>query len=259
MASGTASDVRLRSACDEIRTVFGGMVAHPEETNCACHWGGPEELALLKTPDVPLEPSLLYRTWSAPDWSHHPAVIRRILPQLTQVMLTGGAADQNQIGWALARAGWQAWPVAQSGALSRFLSAWWAHILGAPYPARTERTVRTAQTAQTAHKAFATCATASATVTPWLARWATRRGPAADQHLLDAVECWIDDLEIDDLPSDWWYRDDNKSAVVVELNRWLAEHAPARLASRGADPALIDRVRKLGLPMEARWDDPTAP
>lgn len=73
MASGAASDVRLRSARDEIRTVFGGMVAHPDETNCECHWGGPEELPLLKTPDVPLEPPLRYPTWSAPDWSHHRA------------------------------------------------------------------------------------------------------------------------------------------------------------------------------------------
>ncbi|WP_373431098.1 hypothetical protein [Streptomyces turgidiscabies] len=44
------------------------MTARANEVQCDCHWGSAEELALLKVPDVELDPDLLYRTWHAPDW-----------------------------------------------------------------------------------------------------------------------------------------------------------------------------------------------
>ncbi|MGW7642918.1 hypothetical protein [Streptomyces bobili] len=57
------------------------MTARSDETRCDCHWGSEEGLAQLKVPDVVLDPDLLRRTWDAPDWDDHGAVLRRILPQ----------------------------------------------------------------------------------------------------------------------------------------------------------------------------------
>jgi hypothetical protein len=71
---------RLSAALDNLVVTFHGMTAHPDEHNCECHWGSLEELSLLKTPDVELEPDLLRRTWRAIDWTDHAAVLRRILP-----------------------------------------------------------------------------------------------------------------------------------------------------------------------------------
>ncbi|MGC5021357.1 hypothetical protein [Micromonospora sp. DT47] len=47
--------VRLDVALKRIAATFRGVAAHPNEYNCECHWGGPEELAQLKVPDVELD------------------------------------------------------------------------------------------------------------------------------------------------------------------------------------------------------------
>ncbi|MEU4352937.1 hypothetical protein [Streptomyces sp. NPDC023838] len=43
------------------------MTARSDEAQCDCHWGSAEELALLKVPDVVLDPDLLRRTWDVPN------------------------------------------------------------------------------------------------------------------------------------------------------------------------------------------------
>ncbi|MEU5421622.1 hypothetical protein ACH4UT_05295 [Streptomyces sp. NPDC020799] len=220
------------------------MTACPWESNCECHWGSREELALLKIPDVVLDPDLLHRTWSVPDWQDHAAVMRRVLPQLTEALARGEALHTEQVGLSLKRAGWHDWPEEQSAAVSEFLRAWWDHVLGTA--------------SQPAPDVFEICVTASGTVTPWLAAWESRRSPVADRHLLDAVEGWVYELEGDRLPFHWWYFYDNEAAVVGELNAWLASHAPARVVAQGAPLALVERVRRLGMPFQLRWDSRAA-
>src|SRR5947209_2759041 len=106
------------------------MTAHPDEHNCECHWGSAEELALLKVPDVVLEPDLLRRTCWAPDWDDHASVLRRILPQLASALVAGSAgplSDLEEVCRSIARGRWQEWPAEQAAAVGEFLHAWWAH------------------------------------------------------------------------------------------------------------------------------------
>ncbi|MGW1072475.1 hypothetical protein [Streptomyces sp. NPDC002537] len=241
MASVT--DARLGAALDRIREVFGGMATHPEESNCECHWGGPEEVALLRTPDAPLDPDLLYRTWHDVGWRDDAALVRRLLPQVAEVLVEGWEKGLDWSGLPFWRAKWRDWPGEQADAVREFLHAWWAHTLETdtpPYPA---------------HEVFDMCATASGTVTPWLAQWEVCQDPVADRHLLEVVECWIYDLGGDKLPNSWWCWDDNATAVAHEMNTWLAHHAVPRLSAQNADPDLVQRVRRLGLPLELRWDE----
>ncbi|MFE2626089.1 hypothetical protein ACFXKH_39525, partial [Streptomyces caelestis] len=58
----TPARLRLDRALDGLDDTFRGMTARADEVQCDCHWGSPEELALLKTPDVDLSPDLLRRT-----------------------------------------------------------------------------------------------------------------------------------------------------------------------------------------------------
>ncbi|MEV4433677.1 hypothetical protein [Streptomyces sp. NPDC049555] len=229
---------RLAAALETVRTVFAGATARSDETNCDCHWGSPEELALLKTPDVPLDADLLLRTWSAPDWRDHPAVMRRILPQLAHALATG-RADPWQVGPALARSRWPDWPGEQPEAVGGFLCAWWAHVLEQPQPPHPAREV------------FDTCVAASGTVTPWLAAWARCTTPAADRHLLAAVEAWEYDLIGAELPAPWHW-DHSETTAAQELMAWLRRHAPARLAAHGADAELVRLVGSLVTPLVAR-------
>ena len=60
-----AARLRLDAALDGLAAAFRGMTARSDEHNCECHWGSAEELALLKVPDLELEPDLLRRTWQA--------------------------------------------------------------------------------------------------------------------------------------------------------------------------------------------------
>ncbi len=80
---------RLSAALDNLAVTFHGMTARPDEHNCECHWGSPEELSLLKTPNVELEPDLLRRAWQATDWTDHAAVLRRVLPQFATALVAG--------------------------------------------------------------------------------------------------------------------------------------------------------------------------
>ncbi|MGV9337823.1 hypothetical protein [Streptomyces sp. NPDC003688] len=211
---GTPPRVRLDRALDSLTHTFRGTSARADEVQCTCHWGGEDELARLKTPDLELDPDLLRRTWSAPDWNDHGAVLRRILPQFAR-SLTGGTAehwlDAAEAGRSFARGDWQRWPVQQRAAVEEFLHAWWAHSLTDPAPAIP------------VHDLLVLCVEASATLTPWLTVWEAVGHDTADRHLEEAAAHWAYDLLRDELP---WYTWHDEDALRTELAAWFTHHAP---------------------------------
>ncbi|MFE7469501.1 hypothetical protein ACFU6R_36115 [Streptomyces sp. NPDC057499] len=238
---------RLDAALDGLAVTFRGMTARPDEHNCECHWGGPEELALLKVPDVELDHDLLHRTWQAPDWSDHPAVLRRILPQFARSLVAGRVEPilgPAGIGRSFDRGRWRSWPREQAEAVAEFLHAWWDHVLTDPAPAVPAREL------------LVVVAEASGTLTPWLARWEERTGTTATQHLAEAAADWEYHLLGDELPWDAWDGGDEKRA---ELTAWLLDHARPRLAGHGAPDELLHGIRLLALTGPARWEDPHWP
>ncbi|MFF2994160.1 hypothetical protein ACFVTC_06180 [Streptomyces sp. NPDC057950] len=226
---------RLSAALDNLADTFRGTTVHPDEYNCDCHWGSSEEVSLLKTPDVELEPDLLRRTWQAVDWTDHAAVLRRILPQFATVLVAGRAralSGLHEAGYCFARGRWQEWSDDQADAVRDFLHAWWVQSLTDP------------DAIVPAHEVFLVCAEASGTVGPWLA---------------EAVAEWEYELLGDSLP--WggcWYEHDEEE-MRAELVGWLLEHAAVRLRESGASADLRHRIRLLGLTEEDRWTDPHWP
>ncbi|GLW47363.1 hypothetical protein Stsp02_30250 [Streptomyces sp. NBRC 14336] len=240
--------LRLDRALDALSVTFRGMTARRDETQCTCHWGDEEELALLKTPDVELDPDLLRRTWDAPDWHDHGAVLRRILPQFARELVAGRVEPMfgfYMVGTSFTRGEWTQWPGQQSDAVWEFLHAWWSRTLLDPDPAVP------------AHELLALCAEAVGTFTPWLDVWETHHHPVADRHLALTVEAWEYELLGDALPFSTWH--DDEDALRTELSTWLARYAPARLRACGASEELQHRARLIGLSGPARWEDPHYP
>jgi hypothetical protein len=233
---------RLDAALGGLASTFRGMTAHPDEHNCTCHWGSAAELALLKVPDVELDPDLLRRTWQAGDWDDPAAVLRRILPQFATALVAGRIETWSvaDVGPVLLRADWQRWPAAQAAAVGEFLAAWWASTLTDPTPAVP------------AHQVLAVVVEATGTLLPWLDVWSATMGAPADGQLADAVAAW-DDLLDDELPWDCWTDDEDDHRA--ELADWLLRHAPTRLRAYGAPEELLHRVRLLGLTGTDRRND----
>ncbi|GAB3932908.1 hypothetical protein GCM10027614_02920 [Micromonospora vulcania] len=183
---------RLDTALTGVAVSFQGMTAHPEEYNCECHWGSAEELALLKTPDVPLDGELLRRTYWTTDWDYPQELLRRILPQLTRGIVAGDVDPMMATtgpGVPFIRGDWQQWPAAQRDAVREFLDAWWRHVLVEP------------DAKVPAHEALEFLAEATATLTPWLATWADLlTDPVAQRRLVTAADEWIWDLVCDTHP-----------------------------------------------------------
>lgn len=240
--------IRLDRALDRLTATFRGMTTHPEEDNCDCHWGSREELALLKLPDAELSPDLLRRTWNAPDWSDHGAVLRRVLPQFTRDLVSGRVEPMSgmyEVGRSFARGHWRQWPAPQSAAMWEFLHAWWAHSLVDPAPAVP------------VHELLALCTGASHTLGPWLAVWETLDHDVSDRHLAEAAAQWEYDLLGDQLPWDPWGNETDHQRH--ELASWLARHAPTRLHAPKVPETLLHRIRLIGLTGPARWEDPHWP
>ncbi|MEU4407720.1 hypothetical protein AB0F88_24645 [Streptosporangium sp. NPDC023963] len=245
----TPERLRLDAALDRVAVTFRGMTARPDEQNCECHWGGAEDLARLKVPDVELSPDRLRAAWQAKDWDDHASVLRRILPQLSTA-LAGGLAESSfgieEVGYSFALGQWWQWPAEQAAAVREFLHAWWAHTLTDPDPAVP------------AHEVLALCAEASTTLSPWLHAWEAHTHAVADQHLAEAVAHWEYRLLGDQLPWESWNWG-NEEETRTELTAWLIRHAPVRLRARNAPAELLHRVRLLGLTGPARWEDPHWP
>ncbi len=241
---------RLSAALGDLAVTFRGMTAHPDEHNCECHWGSAEELSLLKTPDVELEPDLLRRAWQATDWTDHAAVLRRILPQFGQGLVAGRAEPLfglEEAGSSFARGRWQQWPDHCAGSVREFLHAWWENSLTDP------------DAVVPAHQVFVMCAEASGSVRPWLAEWEKQTGYLSDRRLAEAAAEWEYELLGDSLP--WnvgWYEHDEEE-MRAELVAWLLGHAAMRLRESGASAELQHRIRLLGLADEDRWTDPHWP
>ncbi|MGW4302130.1 hypothetical protein ACWEHT_20530 [Streptomyces sp. NPDC004646] len=237
---------RLDRALAALAHTFHGMTARADEVQCDCHWGGEEELALLKLPGRELTPDLLHRTWSAPDWRDHGAVLRRILPQFARALVAGTThhwTGASEVGQAFAKGDWQRWPVQQRAAVQEFLGAWWAYTLTDPAPTTP------------VHDLLALCTEASGTLAPWLTAWETTEHPTADRHLKTAAAHWEYDLLRDELP---WYTCHDETALRTGLTTWLAHHAPPRLRA-GNTEDLLHRIRLAATPTPARWEDPHWP
>ncbi|WP_042381116.1 hypothetical protein [Streptacidiphilus melanogenes] len=245
------AELRLEGALRGLADAFRGATARPDENNCACHWGSAEELALLKVPDVTLDPDLLRRAWQDSGWSDHGSVLRRILPQLAGAVVDSTSESfpyWDEIGVSLARGHWQEWPAEQAAAVREFLRAFWAHGLVATDP--------TAQAHTHTHQALVLCAEASGELGPWLGIWEETEHPTADRHLAEAVDAWDYDLLVDRLPWTTWHDEEDMVAV---LTAWLTRHAAARLRAHDAPDSLLQRLRLIGLPGDARWEDPYWP
>ncbi|MFJ2023366.1 hypothetical protein ACIODW_06040 [Streptomyces sp. NPDC087897] len=245
----TTARLRLDRALDGLADTFRGMTARADEVQCECHWGSPEELALLKTPGVPLAPDLLRRTWDAPDWNDHGAVLRRILPQFARALVGGEVKPMfgmYEVGRSFARGHWQRWPARQSAAVREFLHAWWACGLLDPAPAVP------------VHELLALCAEAAGTMDPWLAVWESLDDEVPDRHLAEAAAAWEYGLLGDQLPWDPWDEED-ESGLRGALSTWLVRHAPTRLRTRKGCEELLHRIRLVGLSGPARWEDPHWP
>ncbi|MGW6054765.1 hypothetical protein [Streptomyces sp. NPDC055189] len=241
---------RLSAALENLSVSFRGMTAHPDEHNCECHWGSAEELSLLKTPDVELEPDLLRRAWQAIDWTDHASVLRRVLPQFATVLVAGRAEPLfglEEAGFSFARGRWQEWPDDHAGPVREFLHAWWVDSLSNP------------DAVVPAHQVFAMCAEASGTLGPWLADWEEQTGYLSDRRLAEAAAEWEYELLGESLPwSVGWYEHDEEQ-LRAELVAWLLGHGAKRLRESGASQDLQQRIRLLGLSGEGRWLDPHWP
>ncbi|MBO1331911.1 hypothetical protein [Streptomyces sp. VRA16 Mangrove soil] len=247
----TPRTARLTAALDRIGEVFGGMTASPDETGCTfCY--APEDIALLRQPDVPLPEDLLRSFFhEVPDhFDDHAAVLRRLLPQFTRWLADGSEAGSLGYGpCGLGRTRWpETWPRLQADAVREFIDAWWDDLLSAGPDARYD-----------IDDAFSYAACMGGTITPLLERWSRDPlGGPADRALASACAHWDTDLLEDDygLSVFLWWQWFDRPEPVAEFQTWLVEHAPARLRAGGADEDLITRIGLLALPYDARWADP---
>ncbi|MEY9870809.1 hypothetical protein ABH931_000263 [Streptacidiphilus sp. MAP12-33] len=219
-----AARSRLERAVAAVAQAFCGETAAADETNCACHWGSAEELALLKRPGLPLGSDLLFRTWWEPGWRDHPAVLRRILPEFAAALAAGGVAAfwLAEAGGSVARGRWQRWPVAQAEAVAEFLRAWWWACLVCP-----EETAPMSEV-------LAACVEASGEIRSWLVMWdaATAGGPPTRRSVAEVARAWQDELPHADLPWSSLLEAEVEEALSAELSAWLRCRAPAVLWDR---------------------------
>lgn len=203
------AQLRLDAALEKLTAVFRGAVAAPDEVQCTCHWGSAEELALLKVPDVELEPELLRRAWQAAYWNDRGAVLRRVLPQLAPDLAdreSESFRSMDDIGLAFARARWSEWPPQQVAAVREFMDAFWIRSLVTPDGQ--------------AGDVLAFCVEASGELSPWLDVWEALDHPAADRNLVEAVDRWRVALRIHELP---WAGTHDEDKLLAVLTAWLAD------------------------------------
>jgi hypothetical protein len=209
-----------------VAETFSGMTARAGESGCGRCFSE-DEVALLRSPDVPLPADLVRRVAQKEPghWDDQAAVIRRVLPQFV-VLLASGVGEPELMARGLAAGGWPQWPGEQARSVAGFLEAWWTH------------TLRTASPPTTAPEVFASCVTASSTVTPWLARWEAEMGAIAGRHLQDSVHWWREDLASDTSPFSWWRGTQaEERSAWQEVKVWLAGWSQSCLTPREPAPA----------------------
>lgn len=200
--------LRLEAALHNLAVLFRGAVAAPHEVQCECHWGSAAELALLKVPDVELDPERLRRAWQAAHWDDRSAVLRRILPQLAMDLADSRSESfrfQDDIGLSFARAHLPEWPSEQLAAVREFMDAFWIRSLLTPDGQ--------------ARNVLAFCAEASGELSPWLEAWEALDHPAADRNLVAAVDRWRIALRIHELP---WCSSHDEDEQLAVLTAWLS-------------------------------------
>ncbi|MFD6363729.1 hypothetical protein ACFWFX_28395 [Streptomyces roseolus] len=229
----------LTAALRRVDAVFDGMTA-PADGCLHCY--GAEELALLAMPRAPLGDDLAYQFFHKEPghFGDHPAVLRRVLPEFLHHLADGRFSGMGYAPTGLGRVRWQEWPAEQAGAIAGFLDVWWRETLADPEPpygvgAVWELCVEIHQSLAPVHDVWA----------------AAPRGGTADRHLADWVAYRIEDLLNDDSSVLPWYVDLD-GVLLPELQAWLVEHAPARLAGH-PDPLLARKVALLALGEEERW------
>lgn len=210
-----SDDDALAASVARVAATFSGMTARVDEAGCGrCFTEA--ELRLLRSPGIPLPEDLVRQAAQKEPfhWDDQPAIIRRVLPQLV-VMLAEGATEPALTARNLAAAGWSRWPREQARSVAGFLDAWWTQTLREESPPTPARDV------------FESCATASASVTAWLARWDAEMemGSIASQHLNESVDWWREDLMSDTSPFWWWGTEADEQAAWQELKIWLAGHS----------------------------------
>ncbi|MEU2549550.1 hypothetical protein ABZ618_29675 [Streptomyces roseolus] len=225
----------LTAALRRVDAVFGGMTA-PAEGCTYCY--GEADLALLAVPRAPLGDDLLGPFFHEvpghfPD---HPAVVRRLLPEVFARLAAGRASDMGHLPTGLGRVAWREWPAEQAAAIAGFLDAWWRETLADPASSHDVDAV------------WELSVDFQQAVAPLLDVWAAApRGGVEDRRLAAFVDGWIEDLLWDHVVG--WPADES---LLDELRAWLVEHAPARLAGH-PDPLLARKVALLALGEEERW------
>lgn len=225
----------LTAALHRVDAAFGGMTAPAD--GCG-HCYGEEHLALLAVPDAPLGDDLLgsFLHEVPGHFPDHPAVVRRLLPEVFARVAAGRIDGMGVLPTALGRVAWREWPAGQADAIGGFLDVWWRETLADPAPSPGVDAV------------WRLSVDFRQEVAPLLDAWAAApRGGAEDRHLADFTAGWIDDL-LGDHVIGW----PAERSHLAELQQWLLAHAPARLAGH-PDPLLARKVALLALGEEERW------
>lgn len=225
----------LTAALRRVDAVFGGLTA-PADGCAYCY--GEDVLAPLAVPGMLLGDDLLGSVFhEVPGhFADHEAVVRRVLPEVFACLAAGRFSGMGFMGTGLGRVDWREWPAEQSAAVEGFLDVWWRETLADPAPVHGVNAVW--KLSVDFHQAVA----------PLLDVWAAApRGGVEDAHLADFVEIWIEDLLWDYVIG--WPADDS---LLLELQAWLVEHVPVRLAGH-PDPLLAGKVALLTLGEEERY------
>ncbi|MFI8419756.1 hypothetical protein [Streptomyces sp. NPDC085479] len=225
----------LTAALRRVDAVFGGMTA-PADGCAYCY--GEDGLAPLAVPGALLGDDLLGSVFhEVPDhFADHAAVVRRILPEVFAVLADGRFSGMGFMSTGLGRVAWREWPAEQASAIEGFLDVWWRETLADPAPVHGVNAVW--ELSVDFHQAVA----------PLLDAWAAApRGGIEDRHLADFADQWVQDLLTDYVIG--WPADES---LLLELQAWLVEHVPDRLAGH-PDPLLARKVALLPLGEEERY------
>ncbi|MBC9715398.1 hypothetical protein H9Y04_22880 [Streptomyces sp. TRM66268-LWL] len=173
------------------------------------------------------------------------ASVRRLLPDLTRQLAAGVSGAAGGFGGVqvVGHTDWSLAPDDERAAVLGFFEAWWLDTLRSPQPLYSVDDV------------FQTCATATRTVTPYLAAWvAEAPGGTADVHLCAFLDLQHLDLINEDERMIGWWTDYSRPEPMAEIVTWVLEHGVDRIRAQGAPSDLLSRLELLRIPgYEERW------